>query len=116
MAKAFIVIETYTWQSSTAGIQQQILTSKEHYVDDKQVIQLEGDASIDRELRVEFGNNEITIHNNTGAQTSEVDYPGTIDTQAGFRQQTLDVGETVYLQTPTNDRGYLWKIYFRNFV
>ncbi|WKZ30065.1 MAG: hypothetical protein QY314_04670 [Candidatus Dojkabacteria bacterium] len=116
MAKAFIVIETYLWQKSSAGIAQQVLSIKEHYTDDGQVIQMEGDASIDRELRVEFGNNEITVFNNTGVQISEVDYPGTIDTQGGFRQQTLDVGETLYLQTPTEDKGYVWKVYFRNFV
>src|SRR5687768_3827308 len=114
MAKAYVTIDTYQWTDN--GNTSWHVSHREHYLDNDQDVELEGNYAGGPAMHVTFQNSGILLANYSGAGLSLVEGLGTVDTSADYVTQYLEEGEVVYLESPTEIEGVTWEVCFKGFV
>lgn len=113
MPKAYLIVTTTQW---TQGGEVTFHISERHYyVAHNEAFELDGNYAGGPSMFVTFQNDNILLANYSGTGLSLVDEVATKDLSADYVTQYMDEGETVFLESPTDDEGVTWQIYFKGF-
>lgn len=113
MQKAYLIVTTTQWYNG--GESTVHISERHYYIGDNEQMELDGNYAGGPAMLIKFQNDNILLANYSGTGLSLVDGIAEIDLSADYVTQYMDEGESVYLESPTDDEGVTWKIYFKGF-